>query len=484
MPIPSRSARQVAEKYKGNLDYFRKPHAFRVLRAICFVIAAVGSIAAALGFRHFGGKQSFYNTAPLSANRAQFANRCEVCHEGARPDLAEALRLDKAAEKLRAAKGFGAEEWKRKAGETLPVAADHAVSFARNAIGHVDPARVEKSFNGLVQTVLAKNQLSQFDKACIKCHPAYQLHQPQAAALGLQPVSREIALVHAGSCSDCHKEHCGPDTMKLPASNICQDCHSDRARMRSAITLIKANGDAPGPRGDVRDFGDGLRRFIPPRAENHQPVAFKSFAEGHPAFGYEQPGLRDPAAIRYNHARHEQPDIPQLHGRELACADCHKPGADGVFMQPIKYEAHCARCHSLHFDPDVPQMMVPHGDPEKVRIYLRTLGTQYSDFAKNNARVSDRAQLRLYVETQLSELEARGITDVQELERRVFFTGDPPVDQTRLAVKSNKAQFFGACAKCHDVLPPEGSGRGASRRHNRLSAGLRGAPLRTRGIRT
>jgi nitrate reductase cytochrome c-type subunit len=224
------------------------------------------------------------------------------------------------------------------------------------------------------------------------------------------------------------------------------------------LNLLDVSGPLASRKGEIRDFGDGVKRFIPPRAVPHQPVAFKTFAQGHPAFGYEKPGLKDTAAIRYNHWRHEQADIPLLKGKKMDCADCHKPGANGVFYQPVSYEQHCAECHSLHFDPDVPKLAIPHGDPEKVRAYLRSLATQYSDHAMTERGITDFEQVKQFVTGQFQKLANRGITDSRELERRVFYTGDPPEVPGRVATKSNKGQFFAGCAKCHEITPPELTG--------------------------
>jgi nitrate reductase cytochrome c-type subunit len=246
--------------------------------------------------------------------------------------------------------------------------------------------------------------------------------------------------------------------MKMPTSVSCQQCHGDRNQLQKTLQLAKVDGDAPGSAGEVRDLGDGVRRFLPPRLTPHQPIPFRTFEQGHPRFGYEAPHLRDPGAIRYNHWRHDQPDVPKLNGRALDCADCHKPGGDGAFYQPISFEQHCVKCHSLHFDPDVPTLAIPHGDPEKVRAYLRSLASLYSDYALNHRNITDRAQLKLFVNTQLQKLQDRGITTVKELENRVFFTGDPPEVPGRVLTRSNKAQFFAGCAKCHEVTPAEISG--------------------------
>ncbi len=447
-----RTAKQIAEKYKGNLDYFRKPHYLRRLRGWCFALVALGSILAALGFRYYG-RQEFFNTGPLSSNHAQFANRCEVCHDQAEPDLLKVLHLDALGERVH---GFSSASLKELPGEAmrhLPTAGDVRAGAA--ALAHLEPG---KRVEGIARKFLEDTTLSKMDRACITCHEAQRLHQPQSAALGLRPVSRELSLVHAAGCASCHPEHTGPAAMKLPTSASCQSCHASAPELKQNLLLVKTDGDAPASAGEIRDLGDGVRRFLPPRQVPHQPASFLSFEQGHPRFGYESPHLRDPGAIRFNHWRHGQSDIPKVDGRALDCADCHKPGSDGAFYQPINFEQHCVKCHSLHFDPDVPTLAIPHGDPEKVRAYLRSLASQYADYALNNRNITDRAELKLFVNTQLEKLQARGMNTVKELEQRVFFTGDPPEVPGRVLTRSNKAQFFAGCAKCHEVERAEIAG--------------------------
>ncbi len=453
MPVPPRTARQIAEKYKGNLSYFRKPHALRTLRAIFFALAVVGSLAAAIGFRHFGGKKSFFNPRPISANHAKFADRCEVCHEDAHDDLAEVLRLREIAAGFTRADAATGDRLLAKAREAWPALAGTVAALPAKLSAESAPERARAALSSLQQTALAGSTLTHLDVSCVKCHAAQGLHQPQAAALGLRSALRELPLVHAGACSTCHREHAGAQTMKLPGSSSCASCHNRPEQLAATLSLVKNPAVPAAPHGETRDVGDGLRRFLAPRAEPHRPVAFASFEQGHPPFGYENPAARDPAAIRFNHRRHAQPDIPRLDGRTLDCADCHKPGGGGAFMQPVSFEVHCARCHSLHFDPDVARLAIPHGDPEKVRAFLRSLTGQYVDYAVRERHIADRPQLELFVRTQFDKLRARGIGTAEELDRRVFFTGDPPEDPSRITTKSNKGQFFQACAKCHDVTP-------------------------------
>jgi len=449
-----RTQKEISESYRGNLDYFRKPHYMRRLRGIAFAIAVLVSLGAAFGYFRLTKKPEFFNTGPLSLDHRQFQNRCEVCHTEARPDLASVLKFDRAFEKARS---VNADTFK-----TLPADGLELVNAVHNSVdstlNSVNAGTVNSALEKLTSKYSSEAELSKMDKACIQCHDAFSLHQPQAAALSLRPVSKEIPVVHAIGCAVCHREHQGPGPIKFPARESCESCHANREVLVKTLNMLQVNGKLASRKPEIRDFGDGARRFIPPRQVPHQPVAFKTFAQGHPSFGYEKPGMKDPAAIRYNHARHEQADIPLLNGRKLDCVECHKPGANGQFYQRIDYEQHCATCHSLHFDPDVPKMAIPHGDPEKVRDYLRSLYTQYTDYAQTELGMTTEDQMRAFAVQQTIKLNKRGISDNREMERRVFYTGDPPEVPGRVTTKSNKGQFFAGCAKCHEITPPDITG--------------------------
>src|ERR1700759_242135 len=83
MPFPKRTQKQLAAQYKGSLDYFARPHAFRTAKLIAFVSAALVSVALAFAPHH----EMLFSTGPISFNHARFQDRCEVCHEGAQPNL-------------------------------------------------------------------------------------------------------------------------------------------------------------------------------------------------------------------------------------------------------------------------------------------------------------------------------------------------------------------------------------------------------------
>ncbi len=442
-----RTQKQIAAKYNKHLDYFRKPHAFRTVRLVFFILAVVGSIAAALGFRYYGRNHlSFFSTGPISANHASFANQCELCHETESPDLLRALALDRAGDKIHNASGMSVEDAKAKANDLV-----------EKVSANLDTTKLQEKAVKFQDRISESTALARLDQACIRCHEPQQLHQPQAAALGLWKVSSDIAVVHAGGCSTCHKEHQGPDRMKPVPSNSCAACHGDKERLTQDLKWIPGGGDSPPAGGFISDaLGDGVRRYFASRPTPHEPAVFTAFSKGHPAFGYEQPGAKDSAKILFNHQRHLQPDVV-MENRQLNCADCHQPGADGAFMQPIRYQDHCAKCHSLQLDPDLPKFFVPHRDPEKVYDFLHSLTAQYVNYVvENEPGIVTFEQRELFVKTQIGNLNRRGFNSIESLERAVFRTGDPAIP-VRITAKTNKSQIFPGCAKCHDGLtgPPD-----------------------------
>ena len=60
------------------------------------------------------------------------------------------------------------------------------------------------------------------------------------------------------------------------------------------------------------------------------------------------------------------PDPKQPLRAKLTCASCHQPDAGGANMRPVSMESHCSYCHSLSFDKENPDRVLPHGKPEEV----------------------------------------------------------------------------------------------------------------------
>jgi predicted CXXCH cytochrome family protein len=81
MANPGRkSQKQIAEKYKGNLDYYNRPGFLLLWRGrLLWIGLLVGLVF--WGLYHFSKQESFYNPGPISQSHAKFANDCEKCHQ-------------------------------------------------------------------------------------------------------------------------------------------------------------------------------------------------------------------------------------------------------------------------------------------------------------------------------------------------------------------------------------------------------------------
>jgi len=127
------------------------------------------------------------------------------------------------------------------------------------------------------------------------------------------------------SCASCHRDHglAPRDAFTRPADAHCTQCHATPQRSRPAVASLAA----------------------------HPPFATElaSGARG-----------RDPGTLRLNHQLHLSPGIAGP-GQQLRCVDCHVPDATGERMEPVAYEAHCARCHALELAGELAGLRVAHG---------------------------------------------------------------------------------------------------------------------------
>ena len=208
------------------------------------------------------------------------------------------------------------------------------------------------------------------DQSCLTCHDG-PVHQ--------------AAQVFTPSCSSCHVEHVGRARLVAAVSDAsCTQCHAN---------LSTTNG-AP-----------------------HFARTVLSFA-AHPEFAPLRANSKDPGTIKFNHSVHLQANLIGPNGRrvQLACNDCHRPGAgrgswpygvpgietvrfaggaeftapsgishrssasekrsEFAYMDPPTYANTCFSCHALEFDSRFSQS-VPHDTPAKVDAFLRGQYQQY-----------------------------------------------------------------------------------------------------------
>ena len=242
------------------------------------------------------------------------------------------------------------------------------------------------------------------DASCLNCHAGRNFHQPFAPPI---------------SCSFCHVEHQGK-VMAATTDMNCGFCHGEPANM-----------------GDV------------PHYNNLLPPSIHHFADDHPQFRFITKKLHDPDALKFNHALHlTGATIPKLAGGEkLDCAFCHQPDAAGAFMKPVAFEKNCRVCHSLQFDPETPQLELPHGSAEFVSAYLRSLPKQYLDLAaKQNV-----ADENIFVQQKLAGLRAQ-FGNGEDLEKRIFCSTATVGPEAQIGSLSGGSRaIFPGCAYCHAV---------------------------------
>ena len=192
------------------------------------------------------------------------------------------------------------------------------------------------------------------DTACVVCHKDVHDHAPPARlamargplGLGGRILAGWAKAFHKpdrGACVDCHREHDGAGPMPPTAQVFCADCHT-ALKDRLPDTKI----------GNAGDFGTAHPEFRPVVAT--APGVASTLARE--TIG---PGLHEANGLKFPHALHldARGGVAQMartlkgkygFGDALACADCHKPTADGARFLPVDMERDCKMCHSLGFD--------------------------------------------------------------------------------------------------------------------------------------
>ena len=116
-------------------------------------------------------------------------------------------------------------------------------------------------------------------------------------------------------------------------------------------------------------------------------------------------------------------------------------------MKPVNFEKNCRVCHSLQFDPQTPQLMLPHGSAEFVSAFLRSLPKQYADLAAKE-KVAD---ANGFVEKKLAGLRTQ-FGSGENLERRIFFSTATFGPEAQIGTLSGATRaIFPGCAYCHEV---------------------------------
>ena len=286
------------------------------------------------------------------------------------------------------------------------------------------------------------------DTACVACHKDVHDHAPPArlaaarAPLGLggrllAGWARAFNKPGRGACVDCHREHEGAGPMPPTPQVFCADCHT-ALKDRLADTTI----------GNAGDFGTIHPQFRPlvATALGAKPVLARE------TIG---PGLREANGLKFPHDVHLdlRGGVAQMartlksrygFGDALACADCHKPTADGARFLPVDMERDCKMCHSLAFDSVGGTVRtLRHGDIAQMIADLRAMYRSTGPDRPLELGGMARRRPGLYAQGQVyhayfgAAAVRPGSADAAI--RQVFSAG-------------------GACYDCHIVTPPDTNG--------------------------
>ena len=386
MAIPRRTQKQISERYQGNLRYYDRIHLWRLSRFLVSFFAICAGLAAIIVYQR-RGNETFFNPGKLSTSHATLVDGCASCHDKA--------------------------------------------SLSRSAL-------TSSRFQSLLSDRFHRGvSFDAIDKNCEACHVqrdkrTYAFHRPN--------------VVKDGSCSVCHQEHRGSNSLRAVASANCAACHNDSPIMDAA-----ARKGMQLPPAVFHFHPQPTQRVVyeMPRPARGYTQVFASFAKDHPEFQLHQGKTRDPDVLRFNHQRHLASDIPIVNGRKLDCTFCHTTDADGRYFERISYAKNCQICHALQFDPKNPGLTIPHGDATAVRGFLRRLDLQYAELAVKKKIVKPN-EIQSFVTKQMTQLRER-VRSGEELERAVFFATDPYKPMQSLEPRT-RASFPG-CAFCHEVKP-------------------------------
>jgi hypothetical protein len=393
MATPGRTQKQIAERYKGNLGYYKRKHPWRVARFIVSFLALAGGLAVIIAYQNRifrkQASEEFFSSGRISSHHAKYEQDCAQCH-------------DKNA-------AMGNELTFAKFKSVIKDRFHHGIDF------------------------------KSIDLRCEACHEKnppfgtkkeYDLHEPN--------------VVENRACSICHQEHLGPGPMKKVADVQCASCHSDRAIMEASA---KKGATLPRDVFHLRPQQPQQNIFERPRPAMGYTQVFSSFSREHPEFQLIREKAPDPDTLRFNHARHFASDIPPVKGQKLDCNYCHKPDPQGRFYERINFEANCQACHALQFDERNPRLHLPHGDVNLVRTFLRTLPAQYAELARTqNEKVPRYNDVKTFIAQQMNGLRRQFGSDAA-FENAVFLETDPYKKEDAAPTKAN----FSGCAHCHAV---------------------------------
>jgi hypothetical protein len=256
------------------------------------------------------------------------------------------------------------------------------------------------------------------DQRCADCHRGHQFHSGM--------------LQQEQSCLQCHLEHRGDEGLIVKTAEQCVNCHGDVNRMNEVTGGLFAAVATGNP------------------ASSRPSAPITRFSRDHPEFGPLARKMSDPNPLRFNHQKHLTNPVVGADGKPLDCASCHQEDTAGEYHRRIRFEQHCQSCHSLQFDPETPELQLPHGEVEFVKAFIGSLPRQYEQYAERVRGITEKRALKTFVDAQMRRLEERQLAGTA-LESDIFLSRS-----RKLPPSGHIVPFYG-CAYCHEVT---GQGNG------------------------
>ncbi|MDX1670247.1 MAG: hypothetical protein R3194_12570, partial [Limnobacter sp.] len=211
------------------------------------------------------------------------------------------------------------------------------------------------------------------DESCNSCHGNMGLHVSEQTLPETNFAEPR--------CATCHRDHKGLESLaeqnKHFVGQDCADCHANIEQSAPKTETLPVKGfdgtDHPAFRITMRSTEDAAS-LIRVRMKQGEM-------------------LSEPTTLRFPHDVHMNPKGLESRTRVevLECASCHETADTETGFKPIEMEAHCQSCHSLAFEPALPDREVPHGASGPV---LDTIVEFYSFLKQNPQMQADVARVR------------------------------------------------------------------------------------------
>lgn len=331
-----------------------------------------------------------------------------------------------------------------------------ALSLGLPMLGHYYPETGETiaAYGGPTDALwstgplFSAHHLPQTAKECTVCHvEPFQPVQNKACLTCHADISRHFVAGHPlpvafdGQCTDCHQEHNEPSTLVAMRPGLCSSCHIEALQRHVGDT-----GEFPLPVFKAPDRVEPATAFT-----DQQHPQFVASLLRHSGQGWRIERARigsknavESSNLKFSHVQHldfEQvslADGPSHVDRPLQCTDCHVLGPKGRHFQPITMQSTCRGCHSLAFDDAAPDRQLPHGKPERLRVYLEEYYVRQAALEQSGA----------------PPMRARGVPNKMPTYR---CDGSPlQCGQQWAAEQVNRLFTDAGCVSCHQVSRKDG----------------------------